>query len=322
DQARKKNLVEYGFRLPAAKDNRPLQFNEFEELTPQTIYVSATPADYELEKSEGIVVEQLIRPTGLLDPRIEVRPSKNQIDDLMEEIQQRVERNERVLVTTIAKRMAEELSEYLLRHGIKTTYIHSDVDTLERIRIMDALRSGVYDVLVGVNLLREGLDLPEVSLVAILDADKEGFLRSYRSLTQTIGRAARNLNGLAIFYADNMTGSMQKTIEETERRREKQMRYNMEHGITPTQIQKARTMTNLLEIQREIGDKRAYVEIETPTMKVADPIIDAMTPQQLKKAIDTTRKRMQEAAKKLDFTLAAQLRDEMLRMMNMLEEED
>ena len=319
DQARKKNLVEYGFRLPAAKDNRPLRFEEFEELTPQTIYVSATPADFELEKSEGVVVEQLIRPTGLLDPRIEVRPSKNQIDDLMEEIQQRVERNERVLVTTISKRMAEELSEYLLRHGIKTTYIHSDVDTLERIRIMDALRSGVYDVLVGVNLLREGLDLPEVSLVAILDADKEGFLRSYRSLTQTIGRAARNLNGLAIFYADNMTGSMQKTIEETERRREKQMRYNMEHGITPTQIQKARTMTNLLEIQKEIGDKRAYVEVEAPSMKVADPIIDAMTPQQLKKAIDTTRKRMQEAAKKLDFTLAAQLRDEMLRMMNMLE---
>jgi excinuclease ABC subunit B len=238
----------------------------------------------------------------------------------MEEIQLRIERQERVLVTTISKRMAEELSEYLLRHGIKTTYIHSDVDTLERIRIMDALRSGVYDVLVGVNLLREGLDLPEVSLVAILDADKEGFLRSYRSLTQTIGRAARNLNGLAIFYADNMTGSMQKTIEETERRREKQMRYNMEHGITPTQIQKARTMTNLLEIQKEIGDKRAYVEVEAPSMKVADPIIDAMTPQQLKKAIETTRKRMQEAAKKLDFTLAAQLRDEMLRMMNMLEE--
>ena len=321
DQARKKNLVEYGFRLPAAKDNRPLQFAEFEELTPQTIYVSATPADYELEKSEGVVVEQLIRPTGLLDPRIEVRPSKNQIDDLMEEIQLRVERQERVLVTTISKRMAEELSEYLLRHGIKTTYIHSDVDTLERIRIMDALRSGVYDVLVGVNLLREGLDLPEVSLVAILDADKEGFLRSYRSLTQTIGRAARNLNGLAIFYADNMTGSMQKTIEETERRREKQMRYNMEHNITPTQIQKARTMTNLLEIQKEIGDKRAYVEVEAPSMKVADPIIESMSPKQLKKAIDTTRQRMQEAAKKLDFTLAAQLRDEMLRMMNMLEEE-
>lgn len=322
DQARKKNLVEYGFRLPAAKDNRPLRFEEFESLTPQTIYVSATPADYELNKSEGVVVEQLIRPTGLLDPRVEVRPSKNQIDDLMEEIQLRVERNERVLVTTIAKRMAEELSEYLLRHGVKTTYIHSDVDTLERIRIMDALRSGVYDVLVGVNLLREGLDLPEVSLVAILDADKEGFLRSYRSLTQTIGRAARNLNGLAIFYADNMTGSMQKTIEETERRRDKQLRYNMEHGITPQQIQKARTMTNLLEIQKEIGDKRAYVEVDLPAQKVADPIIEAMTPQQLKKAIDTTRMRMQEAAKKLDFTLAAQLRDEMLRMMNLVDEEE
>lgn len=320
DQARKKNLVEYGFRLPAAKDNRPLRFEEFEQMTPQTIYVSATPADYELEKSEGIVVEQLIRPTGLLDPKIEVRPSMNQIDDLMEEIQVRIEHQERVLVTTISKRMAEELSEYLLQHDIKTTYIHSDVDTLERIRIMDALRSGVYDVLVGVNLLREGLDLPEVSLVAILDADKEGFLRSHRSLTQTIGRAARNINGLAILYADNITGSMQKTIEETERRREKQIRYNMEHGITPQQIRKARTMTDLLEIQHEIGDKRAYVEIETPSQKVADPIIEYMSPKQLKKAIETTRSRMQEAARKLDFTLAAQLRDEMLKMMNKLDE--
>lgn len=320
DQARKKNLVEYGFRLPAAKDNRPLKFEEFEQMTPQTIYVSATPADYELEKSEGIVVEQLIRPTGLLDPKIEVRPSMNQIDDLMEEIQVRIERRERVLVTTISKRMAEELSEYLLQHDIKTTYIHSDVDTLERIRIMDALRSGVYDVLVGVNLLREGLDLPEVSLVAILDADKEGFLRSHRSLTQTIGRAARNINGLAILYADNITGSMQKTIEETERRREKQIRYNMEHGITPQQIRKARTMTDLLEIQHEIGDKRAYVETETPSQKVADPIIEYMSPKQLKKAIETTRSRMQEAARKLDFTLAAQLRDEMLKMMNKLDE--
>lgn len=320
DQARKKNLVEYGFRLPAAKDNRPLRFEEFEQMTPQTIYVSATPADYELEKSEGIVVEQLIRPTGLLDPKIEVRPSMNQIDDLMEEIQVRIERRERVLVTTISKRMAEELSEYLLQNDIKTTYIHSDVDTLERIRIMDALRSGVYDVLVGVNLLREGLDLPEVSLVAILDADKEGFLRSHRSLTQTIGRAARNINGLAILYADNITGSMQKTIEETERRREKQIRYNMEHGITPQQIRKARTMTDLLEIQHEIGDKRAYVETETPSQKVADPIIEYMSPKQLKKAIETTRSRMQEAARKLDFTLAAQLRDEMLKMMNKLDE--
>lgn len=320
DQARKKNLVEYGFRLPAAKDNRPLRFEEFEQMTPQTIYVSATPADYELEKSEGIVVEQLIRPTGLLDPKIEVRPSMNQIDDLMEEIQVRIERRERVLVTTISKRMAEELSEYLLQNDIKTTYIHSDVDTLERIRIMDALRSGVYDVLVGVNLLREGLDLPEVSLVAILDADKEGFLRSHRSLTQTIGRAARNINGLAILYADNITGSMQKTIEETERRREKQIRYNMEHGINPQQIRKARTMTDLLEIQHEIGDKRAYVETETPSQKVADPIIEYMSPKQLKKAIETTRSRMQEAARKLDFTLAAQLRDEMLKMMNKLDE--
>ncbi|MCM1371823.1 MAG: excinuclease ABC subunit UvrB [Bacteroides sp.] len=322
DQARKKNLVEYGFRLPAAKDNRPLTFEEFEEMVPQTIYVSATPADYELAKSEGIVVEQLIRPTGLLDPKIEVRPSRNQIDDLMEEIQLRVERQERVLVTTISKRMAEELSEYLLKHDIRTTYIHSDVDTLERIRIMDDLRSGIYDVLVGVNLLREGLDLPEVSLVAILDADKEGFLRSHRSLTQTIGRAARNVNGLAILYADTITGSMQKTIDETERRREKQIRYNTEHGIIPTQIKKARTMTDLLELQKENGDKRAYVEMDTPVQKVADPIVESMSPKQLKKAIENTRQRMQDAARKLDFTLAAQLRDEMLHMMSLLDQEE
>lgn len=322
DQARKKNLVEYGFRLPAAKDNRPLTFEEFEEMVPQTIYVSATPADYELAKSEGIVVEQLIRPTGLLDPKIEVRPSRNQIDDLMEEIQLRVERQERVLVTTISKRMAEELSEYLLKHDIRTTYIHSDVDTLDRIRIMDDLRSGIYDVLVGVNLLREGLDLPEVSLVAILDADKEGFLRSHRSLTQTIGRAARNVNGLAILYADTITGSMQKTIDETERRREKQIRYNTEHGIIPTQIKKARTMTDLLELQKENGDKRAYVEMDTPVQKVADPIVESMSPKQLKKAIENTRQRMQDAARKLDFTLAAQLRDEMLHMMSLLDQEE
>ncbi|MBR0183112.1 MAG: excinuclease ABC subunit UvrB [Bacteroidaceae bacterium] len=317
DQARKKNLVEYGFRLPAAKDNRPLHFDEFEQLTPQAIYVSATPEDYELEKSEGIVVEQLIRPTGLLDPRIEVRPSNNQIDDLMEEIQLRIERHERVLVTTLTKRMAEELSEYLLHHDISTAYIHSEVDTLERVQIMDNLRNGKYDVLVGVNLLREGLDLPEVSLVAILDADKEGFLRSHRSLTQTIGRAARNVNGLAIMYADNITDSMQKTIDETNRRREKQMQYNQEHGITPTQIRKTRTMTDLLELRQNQTASSApvYTLPETEALKVAEVIGDQMTQEQLRKAIDTTKKQMQEAARKLDFITAAQLRDKMLSLM-------
>ena len=322
DQARKKNLVEYGFRLPAAKDNRPLRFDEFEQLTPQTIYVSATPEDYELEKSEGIVVEQLIRPTGLLDPRIEVRPSDNQIDDLMEEIQQRIERHERVLVTTLTKRMAEELSEYLLHHDISTAYIHSEVDTLERVQIMDNLRNGRYDVLVGVNLLREGLDLPEVSLVAILDADKEGFLRSHRSLTQTIGRAARNVNGLAIMYADNITYSMQKTIDETNRRREKQMQYNREHGITPTQIRKTRTMTDLLELRQNqtAASAPAYTLPETGMLQVAEAIGDRMTQEQLRKAVDTTKRQMQEAARKLDFITAAQLRDKMLSLMQYIQD--
>ena len=312
DAARKTNLIEYGFRLQAARDNRPLKFEEFEELTPQTIYVSATPADYELRKSEGIVVDQVIRPTGLLDPVIDVRPSLNQIDDLLEEITLRTEADERVLVTTLTKRMAEELTDYLLKMNVRCNYIHSDVDTLERVQIMEDLRRGLYDVLVGVNLLREGLDLPEVSLVAILDADKEGFLRNHRSLTQTAGRAARNLNGKVIMYADKTTASMQKTIDETNRRREKQLAYNAKYGITPTQITKGeRSSLSKME-------PNAYIEPETPNILAADPVVKYMSKSALEKAIAKAKKSMQEAAKKLEFLEAAQYRDEMMKLEELL----
>ena len=325
DRARKTNLVEYGFRLPAAFDNRPLTFDEFHSMINQVIYVSATPADYELAEAGGVVVEQVIRPTGLLDPEIEVRPSENQIDDLMEEILLRNERGERTLVTTLTKRMAEELTEYLLNHGVKANYIHSDVATLDRVKIMNDLREGVFDVLVGVNLLREGLDLPEVSLVAILDADKEGFLRSHRSLTQTAGRAARNVNGKVIMYADKVTASMQLTIDETMRRREKQLRYNELHHITPKQITKGIKRNALNEAAPEAEQPKAaqtykpYIEEEHVAF-AADPIVKSMSRGQLEKSIANTTRLMKKAAKELDFIQAAQFRDELLRLQAMLDE--
>ena len=339
DLSRKMNLVEYGFRLPAALDNRPLKFEEFERLTPQVIYVSATPADYELEKTEGVVVEQVIRPTGLLDPLIRVRPSLNQIDDLMEEIQKRIERGERTLVTTLTKRMAEELNDYFLKLKIKTAYIHSDVDTMDRIKILDGLRAGVYDVLIGVNLLREGLDLPEVSLVAILDADKEGFLRSHRSLTQTVGRAARNLNGEVIMYADKITDSMRQTIDETERRRALQLEYNEKHGITPQAIVKARNAIVGMEREeaetdmslrrgkqlnaKEKREKKTPIpyanEYSTSVDIAADPVVAYMNPDELQRSINRLRGEMVKAAKEMEFMTAARLRDEILKLEARLE---
>ena len=338
DRARKQNLVEYGFRLPAAFDNRPLKFDEFMDMINQIVYVSATPADFELQEAGGVVVEQIIRPTGLLDPIIEVRPSENQIDDLLEEIIERHDRDERVLVTTLTKRMAEELTEYLLNHDIRANYIHSDVATLDRVQIMNDLRAGLYDVLVGVNLLREGLDLPEVSLVAILDADKEGFLRSHRSLTQTAGRAARNVNGKVIMYADKITDSMQKTIDETSRRRQIQLKYNEDHGIIPQQIRKdikaslasiaqneqqggARTDAQAPQERRVAKQYKPYIEPE-PYAYAADPIVIRMTRKQLEKSIADTTSLMKEAAKNLDFLQAAQYRDEIVRLQSLLDKED
>ena len=324
DRSRKSNLVEYGFRLPAAFDNRPLTFDEFQSMVNQVIYVSATPADFELQEAEGVVVEQIIRPTGLLDPEIEVRPSLNQIDDLLEEIQVRSERHERVLITTLTKRMAEELTQYLVEHHVQTAYIHSDVATLDRVKILEDLRSGVYDVLVGVNLLREGLDLPEVSLVAILDADKEGFLRNRRSLTQTAGRAARNVNGKVIMYADTITASMQLTIDETTYRRTKQLKYNEEHGIMPTQIQRSTKQSSLHISVDDSSDMKELKRAAAPAQNAAvgmaaDPIIERMTRPQLEKSIAETTRLMKEAAKRLDFLQAAQYRDEILRLQKELE---
>ncbi len=319
DQSRKANLIEYGFRLPAAIDNRPLKFEEFEELTPQTIYVSATPTDFELSQSEGIIIEQVVRPTGLLDPMIEIKPSLNQIDDLMEEIRIRTENGERTLVTTLTKRMSEELTSFLTRMGLNCAYIHSDVETLDRIEIMEKLREGEFDVLVGVNLLREGLDLPEVSLVAILDADKEGFLRSHRSLTQTAGRAARNINGKVIFYADRITDSMQKTIDETDRRREKQLAYNIKNNITPQQIRRT-TKSSFVKNQGTI-DSKAYIEPQKLNI-AADPVVQYMNKSQLEKTIEKTKKAMMEAAKKLEFLDAAQYRDELIKLEELLKKHE
>lgn len=345
DLSRKMNLVEYGFRLPAAIDNRPLKFEEFERLTPQTIYVSATPGDYELQQTEGVFVEQVIRPTGLLDPEIEIRPTLNQIDDLMEQIRQRIDADERVLVTTLTKRMAEELNKHLIKWGINSAYIHSDVDTLERIKILEDLREGVYDVLIGVNLLREGLDLPQVSLVAILDADKEGFLRNHRSLTQTAGRAARNVNGRVIMYADKITDSMRQTIEETNRRRAKQMLYNEAHGITPTPIAK-KSHNELVEIYGEAAEAKAqnpakgksripspqkpqnptaprkprpYIEEEHQAVFAAEPVPEYMTPRELEKQIEIVKRDMIDAARRTDFIEAARLRDQLVGLQDMLE---